>query len=73
MQANVKVQRRVEVKVAELWRYPVKSVGGETLDRAHRDCLGIAGDRMVNVEKADVQETVRIIGDMPFTANTRHS
>jgi hypothetical protein len=35
--------------------------------------LGIAGDRMVNVEEADVQETVRIIGDMPFTANTRHS
>ena len=51
------------MKVAELWRYPVKSVGGETLDRAHRDCLGIAGDRMVNVEEADVHETV----------NTRHS
>ena len=61
------------MKVAELWRYPVKSMDGETLDRAHRDCLGIAGDRMVNVDKADVQESVRIIGDMPFTANTRHS
>ena len=61
------------MKVAELWRYPVKSMGGETLDRAHLDSLGIAGDRMVNVKEADVQETVRIIGDMPFTANTRHS
>jgi uncharacterized protein YcbX len=40
------------MKVAELWRYPVKSMGGETLERATLDDLGIAGDRVVHVEDA---------------------
>lgn len=40
------------MKVAELWRYPVKSMGGEMLDRATLDDLGIAGDRVVHVEDA---------------------
>ena len=40
------------MKVAELWRYPVKSMGGEMLDRATLDELGIAGDRVVHVEDA---------------------
>ncbi|MGK0275048.1 MAG: hypothetical protein ACI9N0_001429 [Ilumatobacter sp.] len=31
--------------VTELWRYPVKSMGGEQLDAAHVGELGIAGDR----------------------------
>jgi hypothetical protein len=38
------------VKIAELWRYPVKSMAGEMLDHAQLDRLGIAGDRVVHVE-----------------------
>jgi len=38
------------VKIAEIWRYPVKSMGGEQLDRALIDSLGIEGDRVVHVE-----------------------
>jgi uncharacterized protein YcbX len=33
------------VRVAELWRYPVKSLQGERLAEAAIDALGIAGDR----------------------------
>jgi uncharacterized protein YcbX len=38
------------VKVAELWRYPVKTMGGERLKRATIGPLGIEGDRIVHVE-----------------------
>jgi len=31
--------------VDEIWRYPVKSLGGERLDVAYVDQLGVAGDR----------------------------
>ena len=37
------------MRVAELWRYPVKSLGGERLDRADVSANGIAGDRIVHV------------------------
>ncbi len=40
------------MKVAELWRYPVKSMGGEKLQRATLGPLGIQGDRVVQVEDA---------------------
>ena len=33
------------MRVVQLWRYPVKSLGGEPLDRADVDERGIAGDR----------------------------
>jgi len=33
------------MNVTELWRYPVKSMGGEQLDAAHVSELGIEGDR----------------------------
>jgi uncharacterized protein YcbX len=36
--------------VAELWRYPVKSMGGEKLDCALLGSLGIEGDRVVHVD-----------------------
>lgn len=36
--------------VAELWRYPVKSMGGERLDRCELTPDGIPGDRVVHVE-----------------------
>lgn len=35
--------------VAELWRYPVKSMAGERLERAELDRDGVAGDRVVRV------------------------
>ena len=35
--------------VAEIWRYPVKSMGGEALERATVSASGIAGDRLVQV------------------------
>ena len=41
------------MKVAELWRYPVKTMAGEQLQRASVGPLGIAGDRVVQVQDAD--------------------
>jgi len=40
------------MRVAEIWRYPVKSMAGERLDHALVDALGIDGDRVVHVEDA---------------------
>jgi uncharacterized protein YcbX len=37
------------MRVAELWRYPVKSLAGERLERADVTANGIAGDRVVLV------------------------
>ena len=36
--------------VAELWRYPVKSLAGERLEHAEIQADGIPGDRIVHVE-----------------------
>ena len=41
------------MKVAELWRYPVKTMAGERLERARIGPLGIEGDRVVHVEDDD--------------------
>ena len=38
------------MKVTEIWRYPVKTMGGEKLQRVHMGPLGIDGDRVVHVE-----------------------
>ena len=35
--------------IAELWRYPVKSIAGERIERAEVTDTGIVGDRMVLV------------------------
>jgi len=40
------------VNVAEIWRYPVKTMAGERLQRAAIGPLGIAGDRVVHVQDA---------------------
>jgi len=40
------------VKITEIWRYPVKTMAGETLQRADIGPLGIEGDRVVHVEDA---------------------
>jgi uncharacterized protein len=39
--------------VAEIWRYPVKSVGGERVDTAHANLLGIIGDRAWGLRDLD--------------------
>lgn len=39
------------VRVAELWRYPVKSLAGELLESADLMASGIRGDRVVHVRK----------------------
>src|ERR1051325_2220302 len=41
------------MKVMEIWRYPVKTMAGEKLQRARLGPLGIDGDRVVHVE--DIQ------------------
>jgi uncharacterized protein YcbX len=55
--------RIVRLHVSELWRYPVKSMAGERLDRAEVRLDGIAGDRLVLVQDAH--------GGV-VTARTRH-
>lgn len=40
------------MNVVEIWRYPVKTMAGETLQRAAIGPLGIQGDRAVHVEDA---------------------
>jgi len=40
------------MKVAEIWRYPVKTMAGEKLQWAHMGPLGIDGDRVVHIEDA---------------------
>jgi hypothetical protein len=40
------------MQVAEVWRYPVKTMAGEKLQRARIGLLGIEGDRVVHVEDA---------------------
>ena len=37
------------MRVAELWRYPVKSLAGERLDGIAVTAAGMAGDRIVQV------------------------
>lgn len=38
--------------VSELWRYPVKTMGGERLQRVAVTALGLEGNRVVHVEDA---------------------
>ena len=38
--------------VKELWRYPIKTMAGEALQRAGVGPLGIHGDRILHVENA---------------------
>ncbi|MCS6290495.1 MAG: MOSC N-terminal beta barrel domain-containing protein [Nitrospira sp.] len=41
------------MRVAEIWRYPVKSMAGERLEHVRIGPLGIEGDRVVHVENED--------------------
>src|SRR5436190_5628705 len=43
------VGRSQGVRILELWRYPVKSMAGERLDRAELGPDGVSGDRILQV------------------------
>src|SRR5437867_4755647 len=43
-------ETEVTMKVTEIWRYPVKTMAGEKLQRGRMGPLGIDGDRVVHVE-----------------------
>ena len=47
--------REAALNVLEIWRYPVKTMAGETLQRVGIGPLGIDGDRAVHVEDAKGQ------------------
>ena len=40
------------MKIAQIWRYPVKSMAGEQLESDLVTPLGIAGDRVIHAEDA---------------------
>ncbi|MGB8328047.1 MAG: MOSC N-terminal beta barrel domain-containing protein [Steroidobacteraceae bacterium] len=40
------------MKITQIWRYPVKTMAGEELERVRVGPLGIEGDRVVHVENA---------------------
>jgi uncharacterized protein len=42
----------VAMKVTEIWRYPVKTMAGEKLQRVRIGPLGLEGDRVVHIEDA---------------------
>jgi MOSC domain-containing protein len=48
------------VRVAGLWRYPVKSLAGESLDVAELTTNGMAGDRTVHVTSTEGLLTGRV-------------
>lgn len=45
-------EREVEMNITEIWRYPVKTMAGEKLQRVAIGPLGIEADRVVHVEDA---------------------
>jgi uncharacterized protein YcbX len=60
------------MRVEQLWRYPVKSIGGEPLDAVTVGAFGIEGDRAVAVQDAEGEVTWAgaIPGLMRVTAST---
>ena len=41
------------MKIAAIWRYPVKSMAGERLGHAELTVHGVAGDRLIQVHRGD--------------------
>jgi uncharacterized protein YcbX len=56
----------MKMHVAELWRYPVKSLAGEPLDSAEISADGIPGDRVVQVSDAEGARLARDDGPDRF-------
>lgn len=63
-------QYRCLVRVAEIWRYPVKSLQGEQLDSAVIGPEGVEGDRRYAIFDADTGFglTARRLGDLLFAS-----
>lgn len=57
------------MRVDQLWRYPVKSVGGERLTAATVDVLGIEGDRGIAIHNE--REEVTWAGAVPALMRLR--
>jgi uncharacterized protein YcbX len=57
------------MRVDELWRYPVKSVGGESLSEAEIGVLGIESDRVLAV--LDERDEVTWAGAVPMLMQVR--
>jgi uncharacterized protein YcbX len=57
------------MRVDQLWRYPVKSVGGEPLTAATIGVLGVEGDRVVAVH--DERDEVTWAGAVPALMRVR--
>ncbi|MEU5701085.1 MOSC domain-containing protein [Streptomyces aurantiacus] len=57
------------MRVDQLWRYPVKSVGGERLTAATVDALGIEGDRGIAIH--DEREEITWAGAVPALMRLR--
>ncbi|MER6926626.1 MOSC N-terminal beta barrel domain-containing protein, partial [Streptomyces spiralis] len=57
------------MRVDQIWRYPVKSVGGERLTDAAVGALGIEGDRSVAVH--DERDEVTWAGAIPALMRLR--
>src|SRR5262245_21564227 len=47
------------LRIAQLWRYPVKSLAGEPLSSTVVGCDGIPGDRIVRVRGPEGVRTAR--------------
>lgn len=58
--------------IAEIWRYPIKSVGGERLESAELTELGIAGDRRWGIAdlQTDTVLTARRAPELLFASAT---
>jgi len=41
------------MKVTKIWRYPVKTMAGEELERGRLGPLGIDGDRVAHIEDSE--------------------
>ena len=52
LHVTVAVRSRA-MRLAEIWRFPVKTMAGERLERARVGSLGVDGDRVVHVERGD--------------------
>jgi hypothetical protein len=61
------LEEPVEMTVAEIWRYPVKTMAGELLRRARIGPLGIEGDRVVHVafQRLDQRLAGLLLGRAP--------
>jgi len=60
------------MRVEQLWRYPVKSIGGERVDAAAVGEFGIEGDRVIAVQDAkdEITWAGAVPGLMRVTAST---